>query len=57
MCLGESLARMELFLYLSTLIQHFRFLPPEPEALPPLEGVFGLTHCTQPYKVRAVPRK
>nr|KAG5687487.1 hypothetical protein BaRGS_017079 [Batillaria attramentaria] len=28
-CLGESLARMELFLYLAAMIQQFRFLPPE----------------------------
>ncbi|XP_076441361.1 cytochrome P450 2B4-like [Babylonia areolata] len=55
-CLGESLARMELFLYLATLIQHFRFLPPEEGKLPPLEGLFGLTHIAQPYKIRAVPR-
>ena len=57
MCLGESLARMELFLYLSTLVQHFRFLPPEEETLPSLaEGEFGLTLSPKPYKIRAVPR-
>ncbi|XP_076441297.1 cytochrome P450 2U1-like isoform X2 [Babylonia areolata] len=56
MCLGESLARMELFLYLATLIQHFRFLPAEEGQLPPLEGVFGITFPPCPYKIRAVPR-
>ncbi|XP_076440233.1 cytochrome P450 2B4-like isoform X1 [Babylonia areolata] len=55
-CLGESLGRMELFLYLATLIQHFRLLPAEEGQLPPLEGVFGLTHTPQPYRIRAVPR-
>ncbi|KAK7099730.1 hypothetical protein V1264_022791 [Littorina saxatilis] len=56
-CLGESLARMELFLYLSTLIQRFRFLPPEQETLPPLEGVMGITYCPKSYKIRAIPRE
>ncbi|KAL8615082.1 hypothetical protein ACOMHN_009167 [Nucella lapillus] len=55
-CLGESLARMELFLYLTTLIQHFRFLPPEEGQLPSLEGLCGLTHTPLPYKICAVPR-
>ncbi|XP_041814106.1 cytochrome P450 2K1-like [Chelmon rostratus] len=27
-CLGESLARMELFIFFTTLMQHFRFTPP-----------------------------
>ncbi|KAL8570718.1 hypothetical protein ACOMHN_039153 [Nucella lapillus] len=55
-CLGKSIAQMELFLYLATLIQHFRFLPPEEGQLPSLEGVYGLTQSPQPYKIRAVPR-
>ncbi|XP_076441103.1 cytochrome P450 2J5-like [Babylonia areolata] len=57
MCPGESLARMELFLYLATLIQHFRFLPPEEGQLPSLEGIMGLTHILKPFKVRAEIRK
>ncbi|KAL8581441.1 hypothetical protein ACOMHN_004326 [Nucella lapillus] len=56
MCLGESLARMEMFLYMANLIQHFRFLPPEDEQLPSLEGEFSIVVSPFPYKIRAVPR-
>nr|KAG5711010.1 hypothetical protein BaRGS_013744 [Batillaria attramentaria] len=56
-CLGESLARMELFLYLTTMIQHFRFLPPENDQLPSLEGILGLTYSPKRFLVRAVPSR
>ncbi|XP_025099492.1 cytochrome P450 2J6-like [Pomacea canaliculata] len=55
-CMGEVLARMELFLYLSTMVQHFQFLPPETGELPPLQGVLALTYCPTPFKVRALSR-
>nr|KAG5687490.1 hypothetical protein BaRGS_017082 [Batillaria attramentaria] len=55
-CLGESLARMELFLYLAAMIQHFRFLPPEDGQLPSLEGILGLAFTPMPFTFRAVPR-
>ncbi|XP_076462146.1 cytochrome P450 2U1-like [Babylonia areolata] len=56
-CLGESLARMELFLYLSMLLQRFHFLPAEPDVVPPVEGILGATHTPKPYKIRAVRRE
>jgi hypothetical protein len=43
-CLGESLARMELFLYLTSLVQRFEFLPPEGEDLPSVEEHLGITY-------------
>ncbi|XP_055954831.1 cytochrome P450 2B19 [Patella vulgata] len=55
-CLGESLAKMELFLFMTTLIQRFEFKPVEPDNLPTLKGVFGITHAPTKYDVRAVPR-
>ncbi|KAK7497332.1 hypothetical protein BaRGS_00011376 [Batillaria attramentaria] len=55
-CLGEPLARMELFLYISTMIQQFQFLPPEPGQPPSLERQFGSVCSPKPFKVRAVPR-
>ncbi|XP_025098756.1 cytochrome P450 2B4-like [Pomacea canaliculata] len=56
-CLGEALARMELFLYLASMIQRFRFLPPETGELPSLKGNLGVVDVPKHYKVRAVPRE
>ncbi|XP_050392965.2 cytochrome P450 2B4 [Patella vulgata] len=55
-CLGESLAKMELFLFMTTLIQRFEFKPVDPDNLPTLKGVFGITHAPSKYEVRAIPR-
>ena len=57
MCPGESLARMQLFLFLSAMVQRFVFLPPEDGELPSFQGILGSTFCPQPFRVRAVPRK
>ncbi|XP_037544925.1 cytochrome P450 2K1 isoform X2 [Nematolebias whitei] len=55
-CLGESLARMELFLFFASLLQHFCFtLPPgvsEDEL--DLKPVVGLTLAPKPQKLCAV---
>ncbi|XP_025099197.1 cytochrome P450 2U1-like [Pomacea canaliculata] len=56
-CLGEALAKMELFLYLAAMIQRFRFLPPETGELPSLQGNLGIVETPKPYMVRAVPRE
>ncbi|XP_055957962.1 cytochrome P450 2J2-like [Patella vulgata] len=55
-CLGESLAKMELFLFVTTLVQRFEFKPVDADNLPTLQGVIGITHAPARYQVRAVPR-
>ena len=55
-CPGESMARMELFLYLSSLIQQFHLLPPENEPHPSMDCNFGISHSPKPYKLRAIQR-
>ncbi|KAL5007821.1 hypothetical protein ScPMuIL_016627 [Solemya velum] len=51
-CLGESLARMELFLFLTSMVQRFVFLMPDDEELPEMDGVTGITHSPHPFKIR-----
>ena len=55
-CLGESLARMELFLFLAAIFQKFQITAPDPDNLPDTKGVFGLTMSPQPYKVKCLER-
>ncbi|XP_078697525.1 cytochrome P450 2U1-like [Branchiostoma floridae x Branchiostoma belcheri] len=55
-CLGEQLARMELFLFFSTLLQSFTFRTPEGAPTPCLDGVFRLTLTPHPFKLCAIPR-
>ncbi|XP_066292909.1 cytochrome P450 2U1-like [Branchiostoma lanceolatum] len=55
-CLGEQLARIELFLFFTSLLQRFSFKLPEGAPVPSEEGVFGGTHSPVPFKLVAIPR-
>ncbi|XP_035272682.1 cytochrome P450 2F5-like isoform X2 [Anguilla anguilla] len=50
-CLGEGLARMELFLILVTLLRRFNFVWPEDSGVPDCTPVFGLTQTPKPYRL------
>ncbi len=58
MCAGESLARMELFLFFTCLLQHFRFTPPPgvTEDELDLTPVVGFTLTPTPHELCAVSR-
>ncbi|KAI8504432.1 hypothetical protein Bbelb_175500 [Branchiostoma belcheri] len=57
-CLGEQLARMELFLLFVSLMQRFTFHLPEGAPLPSTVGEFGgIVNVPRPFDVRAIPRE
>lgn len=55
-CMGEQLAKMELFLIFASLMQSFTFLYPENATKPSMEGRFGLTLAPCPFKIIALKR-
>ncbi|KAM3930525.1 cytochrome P450 2K4-like [Leptodactylus fuscus] len=54
-CAGETLAKMELFLFFTTLLQNFTFHP-VPGAKLDLTPALGSTNSPQPFEICAIPR-
>lgn len=55
-CLGDVLARMELFLFFSSLLHTFHIKLPEGDQMPSLKGTVGVTISPQQFKVCLIPR-
>ncbi|XP_026178718.1 cytochrome P450 17A2 [Mastacembelus armatus] len=55
-CVGESLARLELFLFLSSLLQRMSFKLPDGAPAPNLQGRLGVVLQPLPFKVVVTPR-
>ncbi|KAK3765316.1 hypothetical protein RRG08_027322 [Elysia crispata] len=56
-CPGESLAKMEIFLVVTSLIQRFDLQPAVPGQLPSLKPVEGMLFSPEPFKIRFVDRR
>lgn len=55
-CLGESLARMEIFLYFTSILQHFNIQLPDGDTKLDLEPVVGFTCSPKDYKMKVILR-
>ncbi|XP_072852416.2 cytochrome P450 2J2 [Pogona vitticeps] len=55
-CLGEALAKMELFLFFTHLLRAFQFKLPDGAKKPSIEPRFGFVLRPHPYKICAIPR-
>ncbi|XP_036590968.1 steroid 17-alpha-hydroxylase/17,20 lyase [Trichosurus vulpecula] len=56
-CIGEFLARAELFLFLAWILQRFDLEVPDDGELPSLEGEYGVVYQIAPFKLKFKLRK
>ncbi|KAG7469604.1 hypothetical protein MATL_G00130680 [Megalops atlanticus] len=56
LCLGESIAKMELFLFAAYLLRDFQFLPSGKDSLPDLTGIASVVLKAKPFQVIVRPR-
>ncbi|XP_040263277.1 cytochrome P450 2D14-like [Bufo bufo] len=55
-CLGEQLARMELFLFFTTILQQLTFEIPSDQPRPREDPIYAFTLSPYPYNIHVVPR-
>lgn len=53
MCLGESLAKMEMFLFMTSLLQRFDFRVVDDNNSPTTDGIQGITRCPHKFELIA----
>ena len=56
MCLGDVLAKMEVFLFLTTIVQKYELLVPANEETPSMNGSVAASIVPKPFRVSLAPR-
>ncbi|XP_075717978.1 cytochrome P450 2J2-like [Rhinoderma darwinii] len=56
MCLGEQMARTELFIFFTSLLKSLSFHLPQGVTKVNMNGIFGTTFTPHPYEICAIPR-
>lgn len=56
-CVGENMAKMELFLLWSALLYKYKFTVPDGEKPPSLDVIYGATLAYKPFKVKMAKRQ
>ena len=56
-CVGEQLARQEIFLFLAALLQKFHFKPPEGQKIIDVREIWGLSVTPSAYEVCMIARE
>lgn len=56
LCLGDSLAKMELYLFLTRFLQKFEIQPENPKSLPSLDGNLGITNMPTSFNIVLIKR-
>lgn len=57
MCLGDVLTKMQVFLFLTSLVQSYELKLPESDESPTLTGTIAVSVVPKPFRVSLVPRQ